>query len=96
MPRLQSNVKPGSPTRLFFIIQLIEMNEKILEALSVIVDELKKDKSEGSFYHTIQSNIAMAFKDEFDRKGKGYTSRATIHLIANNAAKQFLDLLCEK
>jgi hypothetical protein len=70
------------------------MSKIIENAIKIITDELKKDKSVGSYYYTWQANIAMAFKDEFDRKGKGYTSRATVHLLANNAACNFLNLLC--
>jgi len=54
---------------------------------------LKKDKSVGSYYHSWQCNIAMAFKDEYDRNEKKYKNGHDIHTIANQAAKNFLDLL---
>lgn len=63
------------------------------KSIERLKSELKVDKKEGSYYHSWQANIAMAVKDEFDRKGEGYTSKATLHLLANNAAKNFLDLL---
>jgi hypothetical protein len=65
---------------------------------SNLIDGLKKALSEDSDYkQTWQANIAMAFKDEFARwqnkcKDKIPTG-AEIHVIANKAAKDFLDVL---
>ncbi len=71
-----------------------------------LVNELKKDKSEGSYYYTWQANIAMVFKDEVCRIMKErlvgtmsqtiILSREAFHNIANNAAKNFLDLLIKE
>ncbi len=65
-----------------------------------LIKELRKDKSEGSLYYVYQSNIAMAFKDEFSRANKDEYEKSysdihkiDIHEIANQAAKNFLDLL---
>jgi len=53
--------------------------------------ELKKDKN---YFYAWQSNIAMAFIDEFRREAKRGPSYKELHKIANNAAKNFLnDLL---
>ncbi len=73
------------------------MNESnhLVEPMNVIISELEKDKSEGSYYYAWQSNIAMAFKDEFDRfrKINKNVSSKDVHKIANDAAKNFLDQL---
>ena len=50
-----------------------------------LIKELKKDKSEGSYYHTWQANIAMAMFDELN--GKATKEEC------NNGAKRFLEIL---
>ncbi len=56
-----------------------------MNAIKNLTKELKKDKSEGSYYYSWQANIAMAMYDEF---------KGTISLKkCNNGAKRFLDLL---
>ena len=55
-----------------------------------LVENLKNDKE---LYYSYQSNIAMAFQDEFARCKKRYKNISDIHTISNNAAKNFLDLL---
>lgn len=63
-------------------------------AIKVLQKYLSEDKSEGSYYYVWQCNIAMAFKDEFSRKiGGGLDLDNNVHEIANQAAKNFLDLL---
>lgn len=72
-------------------------------AISKLQSELNVDKSEGSYYYSWQANIAMAFYDEVRRqtspKGKVYNmydetfGDGALHEAANNAAKNFLDLL---
>lgn len=42
------------------------------------------------YWYSWKANIAMAFKDEFDTNGVS----STVHEIANNAADNFLKLLC--
>jgi len=54
-----------------------------------LVKELRKDKEPGSYYHSWQCNIAVAFQDEFNRS---YVKNG-VHEISNQAAKNFLDLL---
>jgi hypothetical protein len=56
---------------------------------------LRKDKD---FYYSYQANIAMAFKDEYARhkRLKPYLNNNDIHNIANNAAKDFLNLLIKE
>lgn len=63
-------------------------------AIKVLQKHLKGDKSEGSYYHSWVCNIAMAFKDEYDRTPDVFKS--DIHTIANEAAKNFLNLLISK
>jgi len=58
------------------------MEKNIIKEL---VEELKKDKSEGSYYHSWQANIAMAMFDELD--GKATKEEC------NNGAKRFLEML---
>jgi hypothetical protein len=58
------------------------------EAVVHLVSELKKDEG---YYMSWQANIAMQFKDECKRQG---VTLPGIHEISNNAAKNFIDLLC--
>jgi hypothetical protein len=69
------------------------------KAVEILIAELAKDKSEGSYYYSWQANIAMAFQDEFNRYAaskeiEGTAMNFNIHQISNTAAKNFLDLLC--
>jgi len=50
-----------------------------------LVNELRKDQSEGSVYYSWQANIAMAMYDELD--GKATKEEC------NNGAKRFLQVL---
>ena len=59
--------------------------EKNSGLITELVEELKKDKSEGSYYYSWQSNIAMSMYDELDDK---ITKEE-----ANNGAKRFLEML---
>ena len=72
-----------------------QTTNKIPEALKVITDDLLEDKLPGSYYHTWQANIALQFKDEFDRQ---FPHSSTgwlfdINSVANKAAQNFLELL---
>lgn len=66
------------------------MIEKLVEAL----------KSDENLRLAYRANIAMAFKDEYYRTRKALNKRAMsmwdIHVIANQAAENFLTLLCSK
>ena len=62
------------------------------ESYKILVEKLLKglrmDKSEGSFYHAWQANIAVAMQDAY-----GYAEDKTdIHKISNDGAKRFLDI----
>ncbi len=54
------------------------------KAIEVLQTELKKDKTEGSYYHSWQCNIAMAIRDNV---------KDADHQEANKAAKAFIELL---
>lgn len=75
----------------------IKTENLLKEAISLLCEELAADKSEGSYYYSWQSNIAMAFIDECnnwrERTGRETIPASAFHEIANNAAKNFLDLL---
>jgi len=61
----------------------VSSNPKLAQAVQVLRDELKKDKSEGSYYYTWQSNIAVTIM-----------KNSTVgHKKANLIARKFLDLL---
>lgn len=66
---------------------------EISKAVETLCNALRKDSA---FYIAYQANIAMAFKDEWDRRS-GEVGRAdNILEIANEAAKSFLNLLITK
>jgi hypothetical protein len=68
---------------------------EISDAVKMLTDELKSDPS---YRIGWQSNIAMAFKDcayQYKKKmDKKYLTSVDIHIIANDAANNFLNLLC--
>lgn len=59
-----------------------------------LIEGLKKDEDLRLGW---KSNIAMAFKDEYTNYkkdvGKNYINRKDLHIIANDAADRFIDLL---
>lgn len=69
------------------------------EAMEQLIKELKEDPQ---YYYSWQANIAMAFKDAYDWEWKnlnefreGVPEKPSIHKVANDAAKNFLNLLCK-
>jgi len=76
----------------------------VKEAIEVITNAMLEDKSEGSYYYSWQANIAMAFVDEYARRKERHYQMSPPHMpfepniyeIANDAAKNFLNLLCSK
>jgi hypothetical protein len=80
---------------------IMGMDTELSISVDRIIAELSKDKSDGSYFHAWQCNIAMAFKDEFERYARdkeieGTASNFNVHEIANNAAINFLNTLCRK
>ena len=75
-----------------------KIESDIPNAVTVITKEMLSDKSEGSYYYSWQANIAMAFQDEYRRWAEKFNvvNDHPIHSISNQAAKNFLDLLCSK
>jgi len=71
-------------------------NIGVKNEMDVIRKALRED---AGYYIAWQANIAMAFKDEYDefyKFGNGRVDKSEIHDIANNAAKNFLDLLIKE
>jgi hypothetical protein len=60
-----------------------DLKNPIAMAMKVVKEELSRDKKEGSWYYSWQSNIACAIMDNSDID----------HDKANEIAKKFLDLL---
>ena len=76
---------------------MLKIESDIPNAVGALIKALSEDKSEGSYYYSWQANIAMAFKDEWERYDeKGYCKKEHLHMVANNAAKNFLNMLCHK
>ena len=69
------------------------MDNKVKEAVNILVEALKIDES---YRIGWQANIAMAFKDEFTRTNPDLksTSEYELSIIANQASNNFLNLLC--
>lgn len=77
------------------------MNEQI--TLSQAVEKLSASlRSDPELFDGYKANIAMAFKDEYERqaprllKHGGRLNPSEVHEIANNAATNFLNLLTTK
>jgi len=58
-----------------------------------LVTRIKEDKE---LYEAWVANIAMAFKDEWDRRPRCYKTRKEVSEIANTAARNFLDTLTRR
>lgn len=69
------------------------------EAIKVLQDALLETQEQGSYFYVWQSNIAMAFADAakkyFDADGSYLMTQENLIEISNNAAKNFLNTLCE-
>lgn len=65
---------------------------KLKDAVDIVIEALKNDPE---YYMAWKANIAMAFKDEFERHAKEAEKQIDldIHNIANTAADNFLNLL---
>jgi len=87
----QSKLKLTVPTlrQLDALLYGLEVTMNIEDAVKTITNAIKKDPD---LFYGYQSNIAMAFYDEYRRNPKKYKSLHDIHEIANEAAKHFLNL----
>lgn len=65
---------------------------KYQDAVKKVMSEIRKDKE---LYYAFQANIAMSFVDENRRLGSR-DSYKKVHLMANQAAKNFLDMFIKK
>lgn len=65
------------------------MGDKYQAAMQVIAEAIRNDAELRNGY---KANIAMAFKDEYDRIDKAYKNKSDIHMAANKAADNFLKL----
>lgn len=74
---------------------LVDKIYREFDPIGTVIRTISKDPD---VYYAWQANIAMAFNDEFKRFMEGKTSEqmteVNIGVIANNAAKNFLNLLC--
>lgn len=89
----EDSLQPESKQETYQDLEKTEL--PIQKAVGALVDELRKDRdSLGSLYHGWQSNIATAFYDEaVDMIDRFNIHEETLHKIANNGAKRFLNLL---
>ena len=78
-------------------------SEVLANAVNVLCEALQEGKdSNGSYFHTWQSNIAMAFLDAVDKYCSEHAlpnterDKIIVTSIANNAAINFLNTLCGK
>ena len=66
---------------------------------SGVADLIKELKADKGYYESWKANIAMAYKDnEYwyrQKTGKKTLNKQDKHIIANNAADYFLQLLCK-
>ena len=65
------------------------MEDQVKDAVKTLTKALKDDEG---LYYSYQANIAMAFKDEYERNKRQYMNKDIIHKVSNQAAKNFLDL----
>ena len=65
---------------------------RLKKAIKILIKNLEKDKE---YYYSWQSNIAMAFYDEYRKRKKRnkYVNIKELHKISNEAAINFLNLL---
>ena len=77
--------------------EAIDTREPTLqEAIKVLQKHLREDKSEGSYYHSWQANIAMAFQDEVCINPAHFADEYDFKEISNKAAKNFLNNLIKE
>ena len=76
---------------------LCKESDRFKRAHKVFFKTLKKHPD---IYYAYQANIAMAFQDEVHayryNTGHRYLNRKEIHVLANRAAKNFLNLLIKE
>ena len=71
---------------------IINLKGVFVDEQKVVENFVEMLKSDPEMYYGYQSNIAMAFYDEYRRTGNNL-SHEKVHEVANNAAKKFLNQL---
>jgi hypothetical protein len=69
---------------------------KLENSVKILTAAIREDKD---LHYSYQSNIALAFHDEFKKQCGIIGRHATIdnlHVVSNIAAKNFLDLWCQR
>ena len=73
---------------------------ELYKEINALIIELNKDKEPGSYFHSWQSNIAMAFYDEAENfckvNKKRSLSKSAFAEVGNRAAIRFLNQLTNK
>lgn len=78
-------------------VSIIEDDKPSLEeAIEVLCNALREDKSEGSYYYSWQANIAMCMYDSFDGSEIDLIGDKNLLDICNKGAKTFLNLLIKQ
>jgi uncharacterized protein YdaT len=71
------------------------MKKDLKNAIEILVTALKTDEG---YRESWKANIAIAFKDDYywykTNNEKDYLNNQDIHIVANNAADNFLKILC--
>lgn len=73
-----------------------ETKPSLQEAIEVLCNALREDKSEGSYYYSWQANIAMCMYDSFDGSEIDLIGDKNLLDICNKGAKTFLNLLIKQ
>jgi len=77
-------------------IQIVQSKPSLQEAIEVLCNALREDKSEGSYYYSWQANIAMCMYDSFDGSEIDLIGDKNLLDICNKGAKTFLNLLIKQ
>lgn len=85
----------------YYIYEKSDLTSETLKSAIEVLQEALKDEG---YYLSWQANIAMAFKDEYNRqeykndhdKLEGFQAELDIHEIANTAAENFLQMLMKQ
>jgi len=72
------------------------MKTDLQKAIVVLKNTLETDED---YRRGWVANIAMAFKDNYywykNNNDKEYLNNEDIHIVANNAAENFIEILCQ-
>lgn len=71
--------------------EAVDPNKDLVRALRILTTELQED---ADYRRAWTANIAMAFKDEYNRVRQDGNDFSDLHAVANNAAEHFINMLC--